>query len=55
MTPPLRAKIFGLNAARVYGVKPVLHKASAERDPHFMTYGPKTRHDFFEFLRIGPV
>ena len=55
MTPALRAKIFGLNAARVYGVKPVLHKASAERDPHFMTYGPKTRRDFFEFLRIGPV
>ena len=55
MTPQLKAKIFGLNAARIYGVKPVLHKASAERDPHFMTYGPKTRRDFFEFLRIGPV
>src|SRR5213078_5348181 len=55
MTPQLKAKIFGLNAAKVYGVKPVLHKASAERDPHFMTYGPKTRRDFFEFLRIGPV
>jgi predicted TIM-barrel fold metal-dependent hydrolase len=55
MTPALRAKIFGLNAARVYGVKPVVHKAAGERDPHFMTYGPKTRRDFLEFLRIGPV
>ena len=55
MTPQLRAKIFGLNAAKVYGVTPVVHKASAERDPHFMTYGPKTRRDFFEFLRINPV
>jgi predicted TIM-barrel fold metal-dependent hydrolase len=55
MTPGLRAKIFGLNAAKVYGVTPIVHKASNERDPHFMTYGPKTRRDFFEFLRINPV
>ena len=55
MTPQLKAKIFGLNAAKVYGVAPVVHKASAGRDPHFMTYGPKTRRDFFEFLRINPV
>src|SRR5436190_1428553 len=55
MTPALRAKIFGLNAAKVYGVAPIVHKAANERDPHFMTYGPKTRREFLEFLRINPV
>jgi hypothetical protein len=55
MTPQLRARIFGLNAAKVYGVTPIVHKASRERDPHFMTYGPKTRREFLDFLRIGPV
>ena len=55
MTPELRAKIFGLNAAKVYRVTPNVRKASAERDPHFMTYGPKTRRDFLEFLRMGVV
>jgi predicted TIM-barrel fold metal-dependent hydrolase len=55
MTPQLRAKIFGLNAAKVYGVAPNARKASDERDPHFMTYGPKTRRQFLDFLRIGPV
>ena len=63
ITPALRAKIFGLNAARVYGisaagVKKVISRDAvsderekyAERpDPHFRTYGPKTRR---EFLRM---
>jgi len=66
MTPALRAKIFGLNAAKVYGisaaeVKKVISRdaVSAERekyaerpDPHFRTYGPKTRREFLEFLRL---
>src|SRR5712691_11841972 len=41
MTPALRAKIFGLNGAKVYGVAPIVRKAAHERDPHFLTYGPK--------------
>ena len=67
MTPALRAKIFGLNAAKVYGisaaeVKKVISRdaVSAERekyaerpDPHFRTYGPKTRREFLEFLRLA--
>ena len=64
ITAAMRAKIFGLNGAKVYGlsaaeVKRVLSRdrvsaekvAYAERpDPHFLTYGPKTRR---EFLRLG--
>src|SRR5438105_205573 len=55
MTPVLRAKIFGLNGAKVYGVTPTVRKASEERDPHFLTYGPKTRREFLNFLRMGVV
>jgi hypothetical protein len=64
ITPALRAKVFGLNAAKVYGisadeVKKVISRdrISAERmayseqpNPHFLTYGPKTRR---EFLALG--
>jgi uncharacterized protein len=64
ITPALRAKIFGLNAAKVYAisadeVKKVISRdrISAERmayseqpNPHFLTYGPKTRR---EFLALG--
>jgi hypothetical protein len=60
ITPALRAKIFGLSAAKVYGISvdevkrvarrdPVSRErtAYAERaDPSFLTYGPKTRRDF---------
>ena len=63
MTPALRAKIFGLNAANVYGLTPTEVKRYTARDsvarkrmaylekpdPHFRTYGPKTRR---EFLRV---
>ena len=51
MTPALRAKVFGLNAAKVYGVTPSVRKASEERDPHFLTYGPKTRREFLALIR----
>jgi uncharacterized protein len=65
MTPELRARIFGLNAARPYGidVDEVLKRArddAIERrragyreqaDPHFLTFGPKTRREFFANLR----
>ena len=64
ITPALRAKVFGLNAARVYGVSAAEVKKFAARDrvakeklayqerpePHFRTWGPKTRR---EFLRIA--
>jgi hypothetical protein len=53
ITPQLRAKIFGLNAAKVYGVTPSVRKASEERDPHFLTYGPKTRREFLQLRKLG--
>jgi len=63
ITPALRAKIFGLNAARVYGVSAAQVKKYVARDevarqkaayaerpePHFRTYGPKTRREFLRF------
>ena len=53
MTPQLRAKIFGLNGAKVYGVTPTVRKAAEERDPHFLTYGPKTRREFLQLRKLG--
>ena len=53
ITPALRAKIFGLNAAKVYGVTPNGRTASDERDPHFLTYGPKTRREFLQVRKLG--
>jgi hypothetical protein len=60
ITPELRARILGLNAARPYGVdidevlkrarSDVLGRRRAEYrenpDPHFRTFGPKTRREF---------
>jgi len=60
ITPSLRAKIFGLNAAKVYGLSAADVKKYTSRDaisrertaylespePHFRTYGPKTRREF---------
>jgi predicted TIM-barrel fold metal-dependent hydrolase len=65
ITPALRAKIFGLNAAKVYGLSPTevkkytgtdrisLEKIAYQEnpDPHFLTYGPRTRREFLNFLR----
>jgi predicted TIM-barrel fold metal-dependent hydrolase len=64
ITPALRAKIFGLNGAAVYGIPPAeIRKIIASDEvsrqkasylenpqPHFLTYGPKTRR---EFLALG--
>jgi predicted TIM-barrel fold metal-dependent hydrolase len=64
ITPALRAKIFGLNAARVYAISPdevkkhtradpIIEQRSAARanpDPHYLTYGPKTRRQFLNLL-----
>jgi len=55
MTPRLRAKIFGLNAAKVYGVSIPARRQTSERDPHFMTYGPKTRREFLRLRGLGLV
>lgn len=65
MTPALRARIFGLNATRPYGIdaEEVIRRArhdAVERrraeyrerpDPHFLTFGPKTRRDFLANLK----
>ncbi len=60
MTAKLRAQIFGLNAARPYGidVDEVLERARLDKverrraeyrqepNPHFLTFGPRTRREF---------
>jgi len=64
ITPALRAKIFGLNSAKVYGIgaaeiKKVVARDALSREkleyadnpqPHFLTYGPKTRREFLSLL-----
>jgi hypothetical protein len=65
MTAALRAKIFGLNASRVYAISAdevkkhtradsVAQERLAYREraePHYLTYGPKTRREFLNLLR----
>ncbi len=65
LTKELKAKIFGFNAAKIYGVDvPAERKRAAadaltrqkqaylaEPDPSFVTYGPKTRREFFALRR----
>ena len=67
ITPALRAKIFGLNATRPYAigadeVKKYIGRDSIERErlayrenpqPHYLTYGPKTRRQFLALARNG--
>ncbi|HET7060923.1 MAG TPA: amidohydrolase family protein [Nitrosospira sp.] len=67
ITPGLRANIFGLNAAKVYSISPDEIKKYSGRDriaeerqayleqpdPHFLTYGPKTRRDFLRLTAAG--
>ena len=67
ITPVLRAKVFGLNAIRPYGIEldEVLKRASRDRmshrrlayqespEPAFATYGPKTRREFLNLLRLN--
>ena len=70
ITPELRAKVFGLNAAKPYRVSvdeilrvaardTVARQRAAYRekpDPHFLTFGPKTRRQFLNLQRLqdGP-
>jgi predicted TIM-barrel fold metal-dependent hydrolase len=62
LTPSLRAKIFGLNGAKLYGVDPaaVTRRADSDRigslkrtadsDPSFTTYGPRSDAEYEAFL-----
>ena len=66
ITPDLRAKVFGLNATRPYNISAdeVLKRASRDNistrrltyaespDPHFLTFGPKTRREFNRLVRL---
>ncbi len=65
ITQTLRAKIFGLNASRVYGISADEVKKHTRADrvaqeraayfeypaPRYQTYGPKTRREFLNLLR----
>ncbi len=65
LTPAIKRKIFGGNAARVYGIeleamrgklaRDRVHKTRLEYlnapDPSFATYGPRTRREFIAFRR----
>src|ERR1044071_6238048 len=65
IAPAQRAKIFGLNGARVYGISAeevkkhtradaIARERYAHRErpaPHYRTYGPKTRREFLNLLR----
>jgi hypothetical protein len=65
ITPALRAKILGLNATRPYGISAVEVKKHTRADrvarerhayrehpePHYLTYGPKTRRELLNLLR----
>ncbi len=67
ITPALRAKIFGLSGAKVYGISAADVKRTMSRDkvakdklayqerpaPHFLTYGPKTRREFLAIRALG--
>ena len=65
--PSERAKVFGLNGARVYGIDAdeVKLRAGADRvgqqklayaenpNPHFQTFGPRNRREFLNFRAMG--
>ena len=65
ITTALRAKVFGLNGAKPYGIDLPSTRAAHNRDslaqaklaaksvadPHFMTFGPKSRREFLALRR----
>jgi len=67
ITPRLRARVFGLNGARVYSLGAeevqqhlcrdrIARERSAyleHREPHYLSYGPKTRREFLRLLRLS--
>jgi predicted TIM-barrel fold metal-dependent hydrolase len=66
LTPAIKRKIFGLNAARVYGLEPAVVRRRLARDrvqkskdeylndpqPSFATYGPRTRREFLALREL---
>jgi uncharacterized protein len=70
LTPAIKRKIFGLNAARVYGLDAGAMRKKLARDrvqkarleylddprPSFVTYGPRTRREWLAFRALaGPL
>jgi predicted TIM-barrel fold metal-dependent hydrolase len=71
ITPELRAKVFGLNAVKPYGIPAdeIKQRLASDRlagarlayrenpEPTFLTYGPRTRREFLDLIRLrgGPV
>ena len=69
LTPERKAKIFGLNGAKVYGLQPAAMRRKLSRDrvqkskldylndpdPSYRTYGPRTRREFFAFRALHGV
>lgn len=67
ITPRMRRKVFGLNAAAPYGIdeaeirsltaadRVATEKLAYQEDPQpsFLTYGPKNRREFLNFLKWG--
>jgi predicted TIM-barrel fold metal-dependent hydrolase len=67
LTPAIRRRIFGLNALRVYGLKPEAIRPRLARDrvqksrldylndpqPSFATYGPRTRAELMAFRALA--
>jgi hypothetical protein len=67
VTPELRAKVFGLNALKPYGLDLAAIRrtfladtmsrekavAADRADPTFATYGPRTRREFLDLIRLG--
>jgi hypothetical protein len=67
ITPELRAKVFGLSAAKPYNVSPeeIRKYRTTDRvgqrkqryredpDPSFLTYGPRTRREFLALIRLN--
>ncbi len=65
ISPQIRAKVFGLNATKPYGISAEQVRRFARNDriarqraaylenpqPHFRTYGPTTRREFLNLLR----
>ncbi|HET9644192.1 MAG TPA: amidohydrolase family protein, partial [Burkholderiaceae bacterium] len=66
LTPAVKRKIFGVNAARVYGLQPEATRRKLGKDrvqrgkaeylndprPSFATYGPRNRAEFLAFRRL---
>ncbi len=67
ITPQIRAKVFGLNATKPYQIdadeiqlylgtdsmQRARNDYEGQEDPSYLTYGPKTRREFFDLLRMS--